>query len=503
MFCRTNNMNFLRATIACLMVTITCSTSQAVVWDGDPNVSGDFNDPNNWTGNTLPGTDNDPDPNIVNPEDAIIGEDTTLGNPAIVSLAGAPAEPDPNNYVGIGDLRIGNGQDGVGTFNHSSGDLVTGPFKWSFIGADGSGIAPSIGTYNLSGDATFTQTLMGDPFAPQFHIGIGGGRRDFDVGDLRNEGYLNVSDNAVFTVNNLFVGSNDDNYGEITQTGGTVNSEAWISIGRENGAQGVYNMSGGNLNVTIDGITVGESTGATGEMHLSGDATVNSGLLQVGRSLVSDPNNGGGSTGLLTVTGDQVGVTVGGLCIGATCSFDPNGLQSTITDGEGTLRFISNASGVSAIKTLNGYVLNDGSDPNGVGGFAKLEVDFSTAPPAGDILLVDVDAGGIAGDFDMSGTVDGLDFLLWQTDPNVGDLADWETNYGSSGSASATTIGTFMGLPEGAVVPGSGGRVISYVFGDGDDIGLVALPALASVPEPSTVLLLSTALCLAGYRRRT
>ena len=40
----------------------------------------------------------------------------------------------------------------------------------------------------------------------------------------------------------------------------------------------------------------------------------------------------------------------------------------------------------------------------------------------------------LAGDFDVNGDVDGLDFLAWQQDPNVGLLSNWETNYGTTGS---------------------------------------------------------------------
>jgi parallel beta-helix repeat protein len=34
------------------------------------------------------------------------------------------------------------------------------------------------------------------------------------------------------------------------------------------------------------------------------------------------------------------------------------------------------------------------------------------------------------GDFDADGDVDGRDFLVWQRNPAVGDLADWQANYG-------------------------------------------------------------------------
>ena len=47
---------------------------------------------------------------------------------------------------------------------------------------------------------------------------------------------------------------------------------------------------------------------------------------------------------------------------------------------------------------------------------------------------------GIPGDFDGDNDVDGNDFLVWQRDPNVGDLADWQTNYGSPNVVAATSV---------------------------------------------------------------
>jgi len=67
------------------------------------------------------------------------------------------------------------------------------------------------------------------------------------------------------------------------------------------------------------------------------------------------------------------------------------------------------------------------------------------------------------GDFNNDGIVDGEDFLLWQLDPSVGSLADWENNYGTVYFLSATT----------------------------------------AVPEPTTCTLALAALCLAMGRRRT
>jgi hypothetical protein len=85
-------------------------------------------------------------------------------------------------------------------------------------------------------------------------------------------------------------------------------------------------------------------------------------------------------------------------------------------------------------------------------GLLKLELDYM------EIRLPD---DGIPGDFDEDGDVDGRDFLTWQRDPNVGSLTDWQNNYGTSG-----------------------------------------LSALASVPEPGSILLLSVLTAALVCRRR-
>lgn len=47
---------------------------------------------------------------------------------------------------------------------------------------------------------------------------------------------------------------------------------------------------------------------------------------------------------------------------------------------------------------------------------------------------------GLPGDFNSDGRVDGADFLLWQRNPSVGSLSDWETNYGLPTTASTTSV---------------------------------------------------------------
>jgi len=52
---------------------------------------------------------------------------------------------------------------------------------------------------------------------------------------------------------------------------------------------------------------------------------------------------------------------------------------------------------------------------------------------------------GIPGDFDVDGDVDGTDYLLWQRNPSVGSLSDWETNYGFT---SAPLVAATSAIPE-------------------------------------------------------
>ena len=59
-------------------------------------------------------------------------------------------------------------------------------------------------------------------------------------------------------------------------------------------------------------------------------------------------------------------------------------------------------------------------DANGL----QAGIDNSFSAPTLNLTLAD------PGDFDLDGDIDGDDFLLWQRDPGIGELADWEANYG-------------------------------------------------------------------------
>jgi hypothetical protein len=65
-----------------------------------------------------------------------------------------------------------------------------------------------------------------------------------------------------------------------------------------------------------------------------------------------------------------------------------------------------------------------------------------TGPGTGnDVVLIGLssEVNGTPGDFDTDGDVDGRDFLLWQRNTSVGNLSDWQANYGATGPLSAAT----------------------------------------------------------------
>jgi alpha-L-arabinofuranosidase len=57
--------------------------------------------------------------------------------------------------------------------------------------------------------------------------------------------------------------------------------------------------------------------------------------------------------------------------------------------------------------------------------------NVSLAPRSISTFVIAAAPPGLAGDFDEDGDVDGRDFLLWQQDSNVGNLSDWQENYGT------------------------------------------------------------------------
>ena len=71
-----------------------------------------------------------------------------------------------------------------------------------------------------------------------------------------------------------------------------------------------------------------------------------------------------------------------------------------------------------------------------------------TMPAYSVSTLVLYAATTLLGDFDEDGDVDGRDFLVWQRDPSVGDLADWQASYVVSFLAGNLSVPEPSALPQ-------------------------------------------------------
>ena len=77
---------------------------------------------------------------------------------------------------------------------------------------------------------------------------------------------------------------------------------------------------------------------------------------------------------------------------------------------------------------------------DGLGSFLVNYGPGSPFDPKHVVLSNFLPSAGLPGDFDLDGDVDGRDFLVWQRNPGVGNLADWQANYGVPFSATSIAV---------------------------------------------------------------
>jgi autotransporter-associated beta strand protein len=86
------------------------------------------------------------------------------------------------------------------------------------------------------------------------------------------------------------------------------------------------------------------------------------------------------------------------------------------------------------VNTFAGLPAGSRVNTSGTSGSFVVNYDY-----ANDRVTLSNFLAGIAGDFDGDGDVDGRDFLVWQRNPSVGSLSDWQTNYGASALTAASS----------------------------------------------------------------
>ena len=182
------------------------------------------------------------------------------------------------------------------------------------------------------------------------------------------------------------------------------------------------NLTTAQLDSALAGTTVlGYSTG----MAISGSYTqqANSVLeMQLSSSNGQNPLLVGGTANL-----------AGNLSIELSNGFVPQPSESfTILSAGNLVNTFAGLPGGSRVSTVNGS------------GSFEINYDY-----ANDRVVLSNFIAGIAGDFDGDGDVDGRDFLVWQRNPSVGNLVDWQANYGST----TPVIATNTAVPEpGALI---------------------------------------------------
>lgn len=311
-----------------------------------------------------------------------------------------------------------------------------------------------------------------------------------------SSGILNVNGTDGAAGNNHLimgqVGNADENIatgsGYFEQTGGTVTVKTGVFLGNYDYSEGTYKISGGTLNVNGTGSHVDPNPDIE---DFIGDFSVGGALASnaVKSRVEPDGNNGPqgqalAAKGTLIVSGSAATINIAGNFLANPADKSSFRSDPTIPGGDNsaTLAFeIFDNSGTSLINVggvadLDGAVIDldlmNGFTPAVNATFDLLKASsfgstgsgttqnvgtgegFSlAAEDAGGWSLAVVASGGfeflratflgsvgIAGDFNSDGKVDGRDFLLWQRNTSVGNLADWKANYGTGSLAAVSAV---------------------------------------------------------------
>jgi len=326
------------------------------------------------------------------------------------------------------------GSSGGGTLNITGGGAVSSTF--GFIGSDP--FSTGVATVDDPNSTWTSESLF---------VGYFG------------DGTLNVQAGGVVTSLGGFIGHNSGSIGTATVagTGSTWNVTSGLYVG------GSGFESGGMATVDIE---TGGSVLVSGTMKVWNPGTVN---LQGGRLAVStidhtdggafnfsggtlqvDAFNGvlvqnggtvviGGSPGVTDISEEyqlndgtlEIELFAGGISPVAGTDFDQL-TADTVTLAGGTLELAIDpnytpalADAFAIIDTTSGV---SGTFDNVLGAYLGGGLGFDVQYNANDVTIEVINV--LLGDFDVDGDVDGFDFLLWQTDPSIGALSDWQTNFG-------------------------------------------------------------------------
>ena len=266
-----------------------------------------------------------------------------------------------------------------------------------------------------------------------------------------NEGTLQVA------VNNLPTGNNAFNFGDLIFD---QNVDAEFT-GGVFGTGAVTKIGAGRLTLTRDSDPGGSVVIAAGTLAVNAPAGSATGFSQVtvtGGSIFGGSGLSGGKTlvsagGTLTpsllpgqlVLGEVEFQSASSLLFEIDMGFASDLLvnEAAVLAGDLAIDLLddfepepSDVFTILIANSLTGSFANvaDGGRLETAGGEGSFLVSYSSVIDS--VVLSDFN---IAGDLDFDGDVDGDDFLAWQRNPSIGDLVDWQSNYGNSSSSLAAT----------------------------------------------------------------
>jgi hypothetical protein len=285
---------------------------------------------------------------------------------------------------------------------------------------------------------------------------------DLNVADNSGQATLNIQDNAYVrgcqAGGGFYVGKNGTGVGVVNQTGGIVeifgNQESRIGGINVNasGAQGTYNISAGSL-VVSHNLQVGAY--GTGTLNQAGGTVASDGWLAIGRFA--------GGVGTVNISGGALRKTLGAgqaLIVGEAGSGKLNISSNAVVGVRGNLRMGLQPSATGALSIAGSEAAVD------ITGNLILRENASSATS----LELLADAGGIAplvvgGNVTLSNTSFTVDMSACEPSLTVTVIDNRGLN---------PVRGTFDGLSEGDIVPGTADRRITYSGGDGNNVRLLA-----------------------------